>query len=627
MDQKSQRTSSLSPADLPMKRKRGRPRKDENLVLGKKIPVTPGSDSMRKNKESAGTSDDVNHDMVGQVVTGVIEGSFDAGYLLNVKVGDTNTQMRGVVFLPGLFTPITAANDVAPHAKMHTRKEIPIPVLNPQTQVHNSVPLSGQSGRRPNEHKIHAPKLSDQLISSGIQTAMPNPLENQSASVLVPPAANLPKNDASLSLGENEAPRQTLEPGLETQSASIMSQPDHDKVVERDELLQECEASTVIKGHDLDAEAAKESKAEPASDSVVVDAVPGIEIFTKEPQVQNQAASLTLNPNESKNPNLELNQTPVFAEPKPMETVMEDQASPKEDIAQASLLELHLLNRTPASDPADTTELGSHSTLQTSQLAMMNTVMEDQASPKENIAQASLLELHLLNGTPVSDPTDTTELGSHSTPQTSQLAMMDTVMEDQASPKEDIAQASLLELHLLNGTPARDPADTTELGSHSTLKTSQLAMMNTVMEDQASPNEDIAQASLLELHLLNGTPARDPADTTELGSHSTPQTSQLAMMDTMMEDLDFPKEDIAQASLLELHLLHGTPTSDPADTTELGSHSTPETSQLAIKSDGEVIPSETKLVSEMIEPQISVSGATSDMEYNVKDAIPYSTQS
>lgn len=413
MDQQSQRTSSLSPADLPLKRKRGRPRKDENLVLGKKSPVMPGSDSVRKNKESAGTSDDVNHDMVGQVVTGVIEGSFDAGYLLNVKVGDTDAQMRGVVFLPGLFTPITAANDVAPHAKMHTRKEIPIPVLNPQTQLHNSVPLSGQSGRRPNEHKIHAPELSDQLISSEIQTAMPNALENQSASVLVPSAANLPKNDTGLSLGGNEAPQQTLEPGLETQSASTMAQPDHDKVVEHDELLQECEASTLIKGPNLDAEVAKESKAEPASDPVV-DAVPGIEIVTKEPQVQHQAASLNLNPNESvhdeaKNPNLELNQTPIFVEPKPMsseridnpaDTVMEDQASPMEDIAQASLLELHLLNGTPASDPADTSELGSHSTPQTSQLEMMS---EGETIPSESKLVSGMIEPQVTSSAATSD--------------------------------------------------------------------------------------------------------------------------------------------------------------------------------------------------------------------------------
>ncbi|XP_059440165.1 uncharacterized protein LOC132172646 isoform X1 [Corylus avellana] len=463
MDQQSQRTSSLSPGDLPMKRKRGRPRKDENPVLGKKSPVTPGSDSVRKNKESAGTSDDVNLDMVGQVVTGVIEGSFDAGYLLNVKVGDTDTQMRGVVFLPGLFTPITAANDVAPHAKMHTRKEIPIPVLNPQTQFHNSVPLSGQSGKQPNEHKTLAPELSDQLISSEIQTALRNALENQSASVVVPPAVKLPKNDTGLSLGGNEAPQQTLEPALETQSAIIMAQPDHDKIVERDELLQECEASTLLKGPNLDTEAAEESKAEPASEPVVVDAVPGIEIVTKELKVQHQDASLNLDPNElvhdeAKNQSLELNQTPVFAEPElepkpepetepisseqinnPVDTLMEDQASPKEDIAQASLLELRLLNGTPASDPADTTELGSHSTPQTSQLPV---IFEGEIIPSESKLVSGMIEPQITSSGATSDPADTTELGSHSTPQTSQLPV---ISEGEIIPSESKLVSGMIE--------------------------------------------------------------------------------------------------------------------------------------------------------------------------------------
>uniref|UniRef100_A0A2N9F113 AT hook motif-containing protein n=1 Tax=Fagus sylvatica TaxID=28930 RepID=A0A2N9F113_FAGSY len=441
MNQQSPKISSLSPGDLPMKRKRGRPRKDENLSLGKKKLVTPEPDSIKKNKGNAGTSDGVKDVMVGQVVTGVIEGSFDAGYLLNVKVGETDTQLRGVVFLPGQFTPITAANDVAPHAKMYNRKEIPIPVLNPQTQLFNSVSPSVKSSKQPNQPKIYAPELSDQVPSSELQTAIPDAHGNQSASVVVPLAANLPKNDAGPSLEENEVQQQTLEPGLESQStsivaqldhdkvvgcdeanlpkndvgisfagnevqpqtlepglesqsASIVAQSDHDKVVGCDELLQECEASTLIKVPIVDEEATKESKAESASESVV-EMVPGAEIVTKEPDIQDQAISLDPKLNElvhdeMKNPNFELNQTPVFAEPKPLSPKLinkpvdistEDQAFPKKDTAQDTQLELaietlsgtdtSLLNGSPASDPVDTTELVSHSTPHTSELAMV----------------------------------------------------------------------------------------------------------------------------------------------------------------------------------------------------------------------------------------------------------------
>jgi hypothetical protein len=113
-----------------MKRKRGRPRKDESSVPGEKTPVLPESDNMKENKETTGTT---GASMVGQVITGVIDGLFDAGYLVKVKVGDSDTPLRGLVFLPSRFIPITAANDVAPQAKMNRRADIPIPVSYPPT--------------------------------------------------------------------------------------------------------------------------------------------------------------------------------------------------------------------------------------------------------------------------------------------------------------------------------------------------------------------------------------------------------------------------------------------------------------------------------------------------------------
>ncbi|KAK8621834.1 hypothetical protein V6N13_097462 [Hibiscus sabdariffa] len=54
----------------------------------------------------------------GQMVYGVIEGPFDDGYLLSVNMVDTNTHLRGLVFLPGRLTPITIGNDVALDAKI-----------------------------------------------------------------------------------------------------------------------------------------------------------------------------------------------------------------------------------------------------------------------------------------------------------------------------------------------------------------------------------------------------------------------------------------------------------------------------------------------------------------------------
>lgn len=60
--------------------------------------------------------------MVGKRVTGVVEGTFEAGYLINVKVNDSDINLRGLVFIPSKVTPITPENDVAPFAKMYHRE-------------------------------------------------------------------------------------------------------------------------------------------------------------------------------------------------------------------------------------------------------------------------------------------------------------------------------------------------------------------------------------------------------------------------------------------------------------------------------------------------------------------------
>ena len=60
---------------------------------------------------------------VGQTVSGVLNGSFDAGFLLTVKVGNTDTVMQGFVFKEGLSTPITEANDIAPNVKFIRRDD------------------------------------------------------------------------------------------------------------------------------------------------------------------------------------------------------------------------------------------------------------------------------------------------------------------------------------------------------------------------------------------------------------------------------------------------------------------------------------------------------------------------
>ncbi|XP_031495136.1 uncharacterized protein LOC116260788 [Nymphaea colorata] len=121
-------TTAPASADfLLAKRKRGRPRKDENLLNSDNASVV-GRVRRRRRKADSTYSDNA---MVGQIVSGVLDGSFDSGYLLTVRVGDTHTVLRGVVFEPGRSVPITAANDVAPHVKIFERAEVAIPANEP----------------------------------------------------------------------------------------------------------------------------------------------------------------------------------------------------------------------------------------------------------------------------------------------------------------------------------------------------------------------------------------------------------------------------------------------------------------------------------------------------------------
>ncbi|XP_010529433.1 PREDICTED: uncharacterized protein LOC104806301 [Tarenaya hassleriana] len=121
MDPMNRDSGSTPATDPPVKRKRGRPSKDESLHQQEK------PDNM--------STDDAVDNMMGQVVSGVVEGSFDAGYFISVNAKDTDKELRGIVFIPDKVTPITAENDVAPHAKMYGREEIAVPsTLDHQTQ-------------------------------------------------------------------------------------------------------------------------------------------------------------------------------------------------------------------------------------------------------------------------------------------------------------------------------------------------------------------------------------------------------------------------------------------------------------------------------------------------------------
>ncbi|KAF3642753.1 putative DEAD-box ATP-dependent RNA helicase 32-like [Capsicum annuum] len=136
MNQPVQGESSSAPAVLPLKRRRGRPRKDPSLKRVQVRPqVPPPFQLMQEVQPQQVNINDVNNGMIGQAVTGVVEAAFDAGFLLSVRIGDSNTNYRGLVFKPGHYVPVTAANDVAPHVQMIRRNEVRPPAEN-QPQMH-----------------------------------------------------------------------------------------------------------------------------------------------------------------------------------------------------------------------------------------------------------------------------------------------------------------------------------------------------------------------------------------------------------------------------------------------------------------------------------------------------------
>ncbi|MED6146335.1 hypothetical protein PIB30_033538 [Stylosanthes scabra] len=352
MNQQNQGSSGY-PSSVPMKRKRGRPRKEEAVFQGETTSaIMPPSDNVLNPPTQVVSTGITAHDhsdaMVGKMVTGVIEGSFSAGYLLNVKVADSDSQLRGLVFLPGQVTPITAQNDVAPQVRMIQRKEIPIPVLNPQQALTNNdyVPLPPQTLT---DDYIPSPaQCSKQVCEDEAELHLPNPqvlpiemhsstpplsLENQSASAMaVAAAVELPKNDI---------PQAISEPGYENQLSSMVSKFECEKPVRQNETFHQIDTSTEAKESGADGGVTKVQDPDPKPISQPIIFLPTIETTQTGQQTMpsEQKANEPIRDEISKISEIELNKSPVSAEPESMpseqvsesvvDSFMEKQDSPK----------------------------------------------------------------------------------------------------------------------------------------------------------------------------------------------------------------------------------------------------------------------------------------------------------
>ncbi|EHA8588436.1 hypothetical protein COCNU_scaffold005176G000010 [Cocos nucifera] len=149
MAQQNQAIIPVDPGSFPLRRKRGRPRKHDG----------PGYEPHRRNRQFQATATQAiptqvpSHanptassscgpcGLVGQKVSGILEGIFDAGYLLTVRVGETGPVFKGLVFDPCLSVPLTVDNDIAPLLPMSRSDEILYPVHHAPTKEPVSPPI------------------------------------------------------------------------------------------------------------------------------------------------------------------------------------------------------------------------------------------------------------------------------------------------------------------------------------------------------------------------------------------------------------------------------------------------------------------------------------------------------
>jgi hypothetical protein len=272
MNQQNQ--GSGVPSNSPMKRKRGRPRKEENnIVHGVHKP-----ENVFSFNQPAGIATNSDSGMLGKTVTGVIEASFKDGFLVNVKATDSDSFLRGVVFLPGQVNPVTAETDVAPHVQMINRKEFPIPMPNPQT--------SEAYGSLPSLHTmepIPVPFSGEHVL----------PTEVHTASISVPPRISEAEHVNQLSC--------------------LNSETDCDKTVNQSDKLHELGVSTQVQESNADAKPASETmNLLPTIENTDKDLTNEHHVFSSENQLNEFVH------NEPNSSNVELNLASVSAEPESM---------------------------------------------------------------------------------------------------------------------------------------------------------------------------------------------------------------------------------------------------------------------------------------------------------------------
>ncbi|CAN4117415.1 unnamed protein product [Withania somnifera] len=268
----TQENNPSVPTILPAKRRRGRPRKDGGVAKRRNLQspamTCPAPESIKRvqqNDVEVSQKDGIigGNNGVGQMVSGVVDGRFDAGYFITVRVGNSGTTLRGVVFQTARFAPITPANDVAPSATMYHRNPVASPLINQLLQEQ----------QQPNV----AP--GQVVFSKPMPCAPFVPNNNQFAPVMAPQSGMLmASNEACCNSSSPLGEKLMLQPNQDhrIQIQSHQSPPvENLRMVDQDEVMQVFEVSNQSEGTKMIVESILEPKASE-------------EINSQAPKAQNQ---------------------------------------------------------------------------------------------------------------------------------------------------------------------------------------------------------------------------------------------------------------------------------------------------------------------------------------------------
>lgn len=208
---------------------------------------------------SAAASSHAPNDLLGQAVCGTLDGTFDAGYMLTVRVANGGHVLRGLVFDPRLCVPISAENDIAPLLPMATPNGTPSSVVESHDQTLVSVPIHPVpvplSVALPLQVREPAAAASQTMNPMLVTSSLPQPSRQLNTNKVVP-------NDSDPQLSLNKVAPNDTDPRLST-----------NKVAPRDidDLLAEVQAKTLQTLSKSSVNNANEESSAAASQHVVDD--------------------------------------------------------------------------------------------------------------------------------------------------------------------------------------------------------------------------------------------------------------------------------------------------------------------------------------------------------------------